>query len=389
MTDTRNTDIGLDERIIERVLAHLANRTTDTVERDLFVPIRHFVDKDRAQDELRLIKTLPLIVGHCSEIKAAGDFITRDILGMGLLLVRRADDSIAAYLNMCRHRGGKVESKSAGRKRHFTCQYHGWSYEGASGALSHVPHADYFDPIDATCTKLVAFKAEERHGLIFVDFSSDPARSVAEYLGPEVDAIIEPWDLRRSVIYLDKSFPLDANWKLVMDGAIDSLHPEFLHANSVAKFVASRVAVFQDLGRHGRLYQPRRKLEEMVQAGEVGGNSSKYIATDMLIYPNSLMIGAPDHVEFWTVWPSVSDPSKSVINIRFLVREDILTPKMEERIRKSWDILENAALTEDWPMEVAMQRNIMAHPAGEFRYGRGEVSAQHLHRQLSKDLGEA
>ena len=61
---------------------------------------------------------------------------------------------------------------------------------------------------------------------------------------------------------------------------------------------------------------------------------------------------------------------------------------MEARINKSWEILSKAATTEDFPMEAWIQQNAQAWPGGTFRYGRNEVSAQHLHHQLARDIDE-
>ena len=49
-------------------------------------------------------------------------------------------------------------------------------------------------------------------------------------------------------------------------------------------------------------------------------------------------------------------------------------------------ILQHAAANEDWPMEEWIQENARAWPHGTFRYGRSEITAQHLHRQLAKAL---
>jgi phenylpropionate dioxygenase-like ring-hydroxylating dioxygenase large terminal subunit len=377
--------VEIDEAVTNRIIDHLRNKTKDMVDHDLRIPIEHFVSEKRAAAELALMRSLPMVVGHCSEIKKPGDFITREILGKPLIIVRRNDGGVAAYLNMCRHRGGPVATARSGTTPVFVCKYHGWAYDRESGALQHVPQSDAFEQTDANCQGLASFPTEERHGLIFVTLAGTPS-TVAAYLGSDVEAQIEPWRLRESVVFLEGTFELDANWKLVVDGAVDSLHPPYLHAETVGKLVVGRVAVFKAFGRHGRLYQPRRKLLSLVEAGEPLTGSSKYIASIMLIYPNSLLMAAPDHVEFWTVWPSTRSPAKCSVQIRLFARPQSLDEAMAARIRKSWEILVDAQKNEDWPMEEAIQRNANATAAGSFLFGRGEVSAQHLHQQLRKDL---
>ena len=236
---------------------------------------------------------------------------------------------------------------------------------------------------------LRSFATEEEHGLIFVTLSNDVnAALLNEFLGAEV-VEIAPWGIERSQLFIEGNFQVAANWKLVVDGAVDSLHAPYLHAETVGKLVVGRVAVFETLGRHGRLYQPRRKLLTLIEAGESPAGSSKYIASIMLIYPNSLLASAPDHVEFWTVWPSVESPGHCTASIRLFARSEILNPEMESRIRRSWDILIQAQTADDWPMERSIQRNAAAWPQDSFLFGRGEVSAQHLHLQLARDVQTA
>src|SRR5581483_1588271 len=88
-------------------------------------------------------------------------------------------------------------------------------------------------------------------------------------------------------------------------------------------------------------------------------------------------------------WPSKTSASKSIVNIRFLVRPEILDEAMSARLNRSWEILKDAALKEDFPMEVSIQANSDADPSGEYLYGRSEISCQHLHRGLREAIGDA
>ncbi|MFC4313847.1 aromatic ring-hydroxylating dioxygenase subunit alpha [Steroidobacter flavus] len=381
------SSVRVDNSVAQRLIEHIRNKTTDTAPSELRIPIDQFVNPARAEAEIALLKSLPVIVAHVSELKDTGSYVTREVLGVALLIVRQSDGTVAAFHNMCRHRGGRVEQAAAGSKRVFMCQYHGWAYNSEGGNLRHVPYEESFGTIDRSCNGLKRFTTHVRHGFVLVELSGAPGRSIEEYFGPEVDAELAPWGLERSQIFLDKSFTLDINWKLVMDGAVDSMHPQFLHVGGVGKLVATHTAVFQAYGRHGKLFQPRRKLEQLVREGAELEGSSKYISSLLLLYPNALIIGAPDHVEFWTVWPVPGNPNKSTVHIRFLVRPEILSPEMESRINASWDILSNAAQKEDWPMEEFIQKNAQANPDGTFVYGKNERAAQHLHWQLIQDLG--
>ena len=382
---TTGTAVGIENDVTQRIVDHLTKRTKDVAPADLEVPIDHFVNPARLAREIELMKRLPLVVAHRSELPNPGDFVTRSVLGTALIVARRNDGRIAAYRNMCRHRGGQVERAAHGSTPTFVCKYHGWSYDREDGTLKHVPQAEVFGTVDPQCRSLVEYPATERHGLVFVTLTPG-AGGGEDYLGADVDAQIAPWELERSVLVHEQWFPLAANWKLIVDGTVDSLHPPYLHPETVAKLVYAQVAVFSRYGRHGRLYQPRRRLQTLIEAGEAPPSTTKYLSSILMLYPNSLLASAPDHVEFWTVWPSLDNPAQSTIHIRFYARPEILTPEMRARIQKSWDILIPVQLTEDWPMEVTIQQNAAVDPTGSFLFGRGEISAQHLHRQLKEDL---
>ena len=378
-------DVRMAPDVVQAMITHLQNDTTDMAAHDIHVPIAHFTDPARATAEIALMKSLPLLAAHCSELPNAGDFVTKTVMGMPLLLSRQADGTVQTFLNICTHRGGRVETAASGNRRVFSCTYHGWSYNAQGGGLRTVPYQSSFDPVDRDTHGLQAFKTEERHGLIYVDFSNNHERSLADYLGPEVDAQIAPWRIEDSVILMEKNFEFDFNWKLLFDGAIDVLHPQFLHPGGVGDLFETNVGVFREYGRHGQLFTARKKLRTLVKEGSAREVGSKYMASNLAIYPNASMIAAPEHIEFWTAWPT-ENPARSSVNIRFFVRKDILTPEIEKRVHKSWEILHNAAVKEDWPMEEWIQQNAVFRPDGTYRYGRSEIPAQHLHRQLARDL---
>lgn len=389
MQPEKKLDIAVNEAVSQRLVTHLREDTTDLAEHDLFVPASDFVSHDRAASEVAVMKSLPMVVAHASEIRDNGDFLTREILDMPLLIARQSDGKAQVYLNMCRHRGGRVEQAAQGNKRVFMCQYHGWSYDRDGGRLRTVPFESSFEKIDRGCNSLIAFPTEERHGLVFAVLSEQGATALAEYLGAEVDAQMAPWQLEASSVVIDKTFTLDINWKLVMDGAIDIIHPRFLHPGGVGDLIESNVGVFKDYGRHCQHFGARTKLKALAKAEAGFSGGSKYIGSNLVIYPNSMMIAAPEHVEFWTVWPCVGQPGRSITQLRFLVRDAILDDALRARVDKSWEILQHAATQEDWPMERFIQQNAEAWPQGQYRYGRSELACAHLHRQLQRDIDAA
>jgi len=383
--------------ILDKLIDHLKNNTTEMADSELRVPTAHFIDPDRLVQEREVFKRKPLVVAHHSEISEPGSFITRTVLGTPLLIVRQRDGGVRASLNVCRHRGGTVESEPCGKKRVFTCNYHGWTYD-RDGSLRHIPYSHHFEPLDRLDHGLIPVSAEEVHGLIWITLEpEDDKTSVKDYLGPQVDAQFSKFNFKESALVYDFSFDLDVNWKLVMDGSIDSLHPKFLHPYGVGKLVSTNVAVFNDYGLHGELFTPRMRLEEQIDADEnldpiraevADGKLHRYCGSACFVFPNTNYIRTPDHVEFWTVWPHDTDPSKSTAKIRFLADPNTLDDKMRARISKSWEILKEAATEEDWPMEESIQENAPSVADSSYLYARNEISCQHLHIGLRQEIGD-
>ena len=372
------------EQVFDNVVKHLVNGTTDMAESALNVPISNFVSAEHLAKEIAVFRRQWLVGATSSELSEPGNFITRDILGSSLLFVRRKSGHVATFLNMCRHRGAKVELEEKGKKPFFVCGYHGWSYD-SEGGLRGVPYEDHLGPVDRACHSLHAVKCEERHGIIWIDLSNRAVETVADYLG-EADAVMTVYGLENCVLHMEKHIHAPINWKLVMDGAIDVLHPQCLHPEGVGKLIQTNGTVWHQLGRHGRSFSAYKKFAEKAKAGTVDPSDRRYISGNMAVFPNVYLIQTPDHFEFWNVWPDAADPGKCFIHIRFLVDAAKLDERMAGRIKRSWEILEQAALEEDFPMEETIQANAHAHPSGDFLYGRSEIPCQNLHRQMAREM---
>ncbi len=118
-------------------------------------------------------------VALSSEVQ--GGPVATQLLGERLAVYRGASGKVAAFRDLCVHRGtplslGWIDGDD------LVCAYHGWGY-AASGACTRIPSLAPGRPIPAKA-RVAAYRAEERYGLVWVALE-EPAAPVPPY--PEAD----------------------------------------------------------------------------------------------------------------------------------------------------------------------------------------------------------
>lgn len=377
-----------DEVVAEQLLGHLRDSSSDTAPSELRVPVRYYFDAEHAERERAHVRQQPVVIGHSSQLPEAGSFFTTTEMGVPILVVRQPDGSVRAVRNVCRHRGARVEPAEAGTKRVFVCKYHGWTYD-RDGSLRNVPYGEYFPEVDPACNGLVPLPAEERHGLIWsrLDGSADGI-DVASHLGPTFDGYLASLRLDEWPIYRSERYELSLNWKLVIEGAMDPLHLRFLHPDTVGRLIETNTNVWNDDGDHGRLSMARRKMTKLGDAEPEASELRHYVVQSHFFYPNLMINTQPASYEMWTVFPDVEDAERCHVTIRVLAPAE-LTDEERLAIDKTWDVLVDAARSDDWPMEQTIQDSIRETGAETFTVGLSEVPIQHFHRRLRANMGLA
>ena len=170
-------------------------------------------------------------LGHVSRLPNAGDYLTVDIAGIPLIVVKGQDQTIRAFFNSCRHRGTKL-LRGDGNTRLIRCPYHAWAYDLA-GALVATPLVEDDIADRRGELSLHAVRLEILDGFMFVAFDAS-LPPVAEVMG-SLSTEWSGYDPANLVCTRRRTWEVNANWKLWYENYNDSLHVPFVHPGTLAK----------------------------------------------------------------------------------------------------------------------------------------------------------
>ena len=190
-----------------------------------------------ALEQERLFGRCWLYLGHESQIPKPGDFLNTYMGEDPVLLVRQRDNTIAAFLNQCRHRGMRICRADCGNQKAFTCSYHGWSY-ALDGSLIGVPHEEdgFHNELDkANWGAVRVAQVENYKGFVFATW--DPtAPSFVDYLGDMawyMDVFVDRFDNGLEIVGEAHKWVLDCNWKFAAEQfCSDMSHAEISHGSA-------------------------------------------------------------------------------------------------------------------------------------------------------------
>ncbi len=220
---------------------------------------------------------------------------------MPILLVRRQDGSLGAYLNVCRHRGARV-AEGCGNAKLFVCPYHAWSYD-TEGKLRGRPDDRSFAGFDKEGIGLRALPVMEKHGMIFVASAPGATIDVDPLLGGLQHDLAE-FRLETYHHYETRALTRKLNWKIVVDTFLETYHLQYLHTNTVSPILHSNTTTFDAFGPSLRMVAARRTIDKLRAIPPEQWNVIPLIAGIYVLFPNTVFIMQGDHVETWHVYPS-------------------------------------------------------------------------------------
>ena len=283
----------------------------------------------------RIFSSMWVCGGRLEELNEPGRFVTREIGGESVIAVRTAaagdagvgsngaaaangnssaagtgaassaSHGLAAFFNVCRHRGSRVVDECAGRAKVFQCPYHAWTY-GFDGRLVGAPHMSR--DFDAKSAGLVPVRIEALNGFFYLSLAADgpPLAEVAADL-PDLSR----FTLGRLVRGDRHEYEAQANWKILCENYNECYHCAVVHPE------LNRVSDYRNGGNleTGRFFVGGpMTLNDGCDTMTATGRSNRpdLPAIDVAdrtsvqyfhVYPNLLISLHRDYVVTHTLWP--------------------------------------------------------------------------------------
>lgn len=354
-----------------RVLKCLADKTLETAPDVESYPSSIFTDAAvwRRERE-RLFLDIPHVVGYASEVAHADDYLTRDVAGVPVLVVRDTDGVLRAFLNACGHRGARVAVGSGCAKR-FTCGYHSWTYD-SRGQLASIPAKSMFSGMDRDQARLQPLPVSDEAGLIVVGLR--PHVEVAGWLDSIRPALA---DCRFDTVtpIANSTVTVAANWKLSVDVNFEGYHFPAVHPTTLHP-IATGNASYDLYGQHCRWAFPMRHIEELQHQPEDEWPEHFVGTVVYFFYPSCVLVEAGETKQLLRIYPG-THPGESIVDIAYSVTS-VLTEDDRANHLLSFQFVTDLLCNEDFPMAEQCQAGLVA---GRDRIvvGRNEPLLQHLH----------
>ncbi|WP_444900750.1 aromatic ring-hydroxylating dioxygenase subunit alpha [Microbulbifer sp. VAAC004] len=177
-----------------------------------------------------------------SSLAKQGDYFALNIGRTPVALVRGADGQLRALSNTCRHRGTPLLDAGFGNaSKRLVCPYHAWSYS-LEGSLQGAPFTGK-EEVDKAKHCLPVYRLEIWCGLVFVDISgqapplSMQLAGLPDYLPANQINVFDEFEPGKTERWA-------ANWKVVMENAMESYHLFKVHRKTLETVTPTKDAYY-------------------------------------------------------------------------------------------------------------------------------------------------
>ena len=164
---------------------------------------------------------------HVEKLREPGSYVTAEVAGQPICVVRDRESVLRAFYNVCKHRAHEL-LKGEGRTTRIMCPYHAWVYD-LEGRLVHARHTGKLKDFDPSRICLTQIQVEEFAGFVYVHL--DPQAEPLEVQAGDLGRDIHQWapDLDSLTFAHRLTYDIRSNWKNVVDNFLECYHCPTAH----------------------------------------------------------------------------------------------------------------------------------------------------------------
>jgi choline monooxygenase len=317
------------------------------------------------------------MVGRTEQVAEAGQYITAEVAGEPVLVVRGQDGKLRGFFNVCRHHAAAVMTEPCGTAARLQCPYHGWTY-GLDGSLKGVPDFEGVENFDRNQNGLVPLSVDVWEKFVFVHLDANPM-PLAEYLGDMVEQFT-PLHLDQLHFAGRREFIIDCNWKVFVDNYLDGgYHVPYLHKglNSILNYANYTIT-------NGARFCLQSSPIDAAGGESMTASVRQGQALYYWLYPNFMLNWYEGYLDTNLVLPLGIDKMKVIFEFYF----NDVGQTAEERNKNSMDVSERIQ-DEDHSICVSVQRGLKSRAYGAGRLSvRREAGENLFHKLLHADLSK-
>jgi Rieske 2Fe-2S family protein len=269
-----------------------------------------YVDPDSLEREQEAIFARSWqLAGHVSDLSQPGRYLTAQVGGESVLVVRDEDRELRAFRNVCRHRAARLREGRGECGKALRCPYHGWTYR-TDGTLIGVPEGRGFPGLDKASLSLMPARVESLAGLLFVSIDPDapPLHDGLEGL----EARLAPYGIEHLTRFTESTSSQPANWKIVADNYLEGYHVPIAHPGLMRLVdyknydveVGEGYVWFEvPLREKPSANRLERAYQRMVRPMPGLRPEDRRVWRYVYVYPNTTIDLYPDQVTTWQINP--------------------------------------------------------------------------------------
>jgi Rieske 2Fe-2S family protein len=290
-------------------------------------------------------------VGRLEAIGARGSWMTREIAGDSIIVLRASEaGDVRAFHNVCRHRGTRLCAEPSGTfAGRITCPYHAWTYD-YDGTLAGAPHMEGTTAFSKADYPLRGVRADVWDGHVFVSLRPD-GPSLDAHLG-DLRSKFRRWGMADLRVAAERTYDVQANWKLVIQNYNECLHCPTLHPalNRLSHYLSG-----ENEPIHATYMGGRMDLNDDVETMSVDGKTRRRALPNLepadrrrvyyySLFPNFLVAPHPDYVLTHTLWPIAPNCTRVICDWLVHPGEGLPADVEVDDVTAFWD----ATNRQDW-----------------------------------------